>query len=104
MKSVGEVMAIGHSFEEVLQKALRMLNVSGADGSYGTSQDAVISKRIKTIRRRDQGADHAPDIRCIAEAMRDGVADKKDPRPLRKIDLCQFLGKMQRYRPSARKK
>ncbi|MBI2613131.1 carbamoyl-phosphate synthase (glutamine-hydrolyzing) large subunit [Candidatus Kaiserbacteria bacterium] len=27
MKSVGEVMAIGRSFEEVLQKALRMLNV-----------------------------------------------------------------------------
>jgi len=31
MKSVGEVMAIGRSFEEVLQKALRMLNI-GADG------------------------------------------------------------------------
>ena len=31
MKSVGEVMAIGRSFEEVLQKGLRMLNV----GAYG---------------------------------------------------------------------
>ncbi len=31
MKSVGEVMAIGRSFEEVLQKAIRMLNI-GADG------------------------------------------------------------------------
>src|SRR6185436_9593262 len=31
MKSVGEVMAIGRSFEEVLQKALRCLNI-GADG------------------------------------------------------------------------
>ena len=31
MKSVGEVMAIGRSFEEVLQKAIRMLKV-GADG------------------------------------------------------------------------
>jgi carbamoyl-phosphate synthase large subunit len=31
MKSVGEVMAIGRSFEEVLQKAMRMLNI-GADG------------------------------------------------------------------------
>jgi carbamoyl-phosphate synthase large subunit len=31
MKSVGEVMAIGRSFEEVLQKALRMINI-GADG------------------------------------------------------------------------
>lgn len=31
MKSVGEVMAIGRSFPEVLQKAVRMLNI-GADG------------------------------------------------------------------------
>ena len=31
MKSVGEVMAIGRSFEEVLQKAIRMLDI-GADG------------------------------------------------------------------------
>lgn len=31
MKSVGEVMAIGRSFEEVLQKAIRMRNI-GADG------------------------------------------------------------------------
>jgi len=31
MKSVGEVMAIGRSFEEVLQKAIRMRNM-GADG------------------------------------------------------------------------
>ncbi len=33
MKSVGEVMAIGRSFEEALQKAMRMLNI-GADGLY----------------------------------------------------------------------
>ena len=31
MKSVGEVMAIGRSFEEALQKALRMLGVSNLD-------------------------------------------------------------------------
>lgn len=31
MKSVGEVMALGRSFPEVLQKAIRMLNI-GADG------------------------------------------------------------------------
>ena len=36
MKSVGEVMAIGRSFEEVLQKAIRMLNV-GADGLTANS-------------------------------------------------------------------
>lgn len=33
MKSVGEVMAIGKTFEEALQKAIRMLNI-GADGLY----------------------------------------------------------------------
>ncbi|OGJ64778.1 carbamoyl phosphate synthase large subunit [Candidatus Peribacteria bacterium RIFCSPHIGHO2_12_FULL_54_10] len=33
MKSVGEVMAIGRTFEEALQKAVRMLNV-GADGLF----------------------------------------------------------------------
>ncbi|HVW67020.1 MAG TPA: carbamoyl-phosphate synthase (glutamine-hydrolyzing) large subunit [Candidatus Peribacteraceae bacterium] len=33
MKSVGEVMALGKTFEEALQKALRMLNI-GADGLY----------------------------------------------------------------------
>jgi carbamoyl-phosphate synthase large subunit len=34
MKSVGEVMAIGRSFEEVVQKAVRMLDV-GAEGLVG---------------------------------------------------------------------
>jgi carbamoyl-phosphate synthase large subunit len=33
MKSVGEVMAIGRSFPEALQKAIRMLNI-GADGLF----------------------------------------------------------------------
>lgn len=33
MKSIGEVMALGRTFEEALQKGLRMLNI-GADGLY----------------------------------------------------------------------
>lgn len=33
MKSVGEVMALGRTFEEAMQKAVRMLNI-GADGLY----------------------------------------------------------------------
>jgi len=36
MKSVGEVMAIGRSFPEALQKAIRMLNI-GADGLFASS-------------------------------------------------------------------
>ncbi len=37
MKSVGEVMAIGRTFEEALQKALRMLDI-GAEGLTANSQ------------------------------------------------------------------
>jgi carbamoyl-phosphate synthase large subunit len=37
MKSVGEVMAVGRSFEEALQKALRMLEI-GVDGFVGNDR------------------------------------------------------------------
>ena len=37
MKSVGEVMAIGRTFEEALQKALRMLEI-GVTGLVGNDQ------------------------------------------------------------------
>ena len=72
MKSVGEVMAIGRSFEEVLQKALRML-VIGADGftahKSGNFRVPQYQKEIKepTTRR----------IFAIAEALRAGVPVKK---------------------------
>ncbi len=46
MKSVGEVMAIGRSFQEALQKACQSLEVSrnglGADGKYWTDQDKIL--------------------------------------------------------------
>lgn len=38
MKSVGEVMALGRSFPEAIQKAIRMLNI-GADGFTGRPYD-----------------------------------------------------------------
>jgi carbamoyl-phosphate synthase large subunit len=37
MKSVGEVMAIGRSFEEALQKALRMIETGGARATTGVA-------------------------------------------------------------------
>ena len=40
MKSVGEVMAIGRTFEEVLQKALRMLDI-GMKGFVGNNLDPI---------------------------------------------------------------
>src|SRR6185295_14239001 len=46
MKSVGEVMAIGRSFEEVLQKAIRMLNIP-LDKKYLTGQVGAHDDEIK---------------------------------------------------------
>ena len=68
MKSVGEVMAIGRSFEEVLQKALRMINI-GADGFTAHKSGNFKIKNYK---------DHIQNptterIFAIAEALRDGV-------------------------------
>lgn len=87
MKSVGEVMAIGRSFEEVLQKALRMLSI-GADGftahRNGNFKIPSYAKEIKdpTSRR----------IFAIAEALRGGMSVKKI-HELSKIDPW-FLEKM----------
>ena len=46
MKSVGEVMAIGRSFQEALQKACQSLEIGrnglGADGKNWTNQDDIL--------------------------------------------------------------
>lgn len=89
MKSVGEVMAIGRSFEEALQKAIRMLNI-GADGfqlqKNGALRSPTYMKEIKepTTRR----------IFAIAEALSRGTSVKK-LHDLSKIDHW-FLSKMAR--------
>ena len=48
MKSVGEVMAIGRSFQEALQKACQSLEISrnglGADAKYWTNQDQILNR------------------------------------------------------------
>src|SRR3989344_7043827 len=46
MKSVGEVMAVGRSFEEVLEKALRML-ATPLDKKYLTGQVGAYLEEIK---------------------------------------------------------
>jgi carbamoyl-phosphate synthase large subunit len=64
MKSVGEVMAIGRSFPEVLQKAIRMLQV----GKYGL----VLNKsRTETIREDIETATPRR-LFAITRAFRDG--------------------------------
>ncbi len=67
MKSVGEVMAIGRSFEEVLQKAMRMLAI-GADGFTAHKSDAF---KVKDYMREIE----EPTTRrifAIAEALKKG--------------------------------
>ncbi len=89
MKSVGEVMAIGRSFEEVLQKALRMLNI-GADG-LSTPQGVVFKNKAAVLDEIKHPTTRR--VFAVAEAMRAGVTPEAIHN-LSKIDLW-FLYKMQ---------
>jgi len=64
MKSVGEVMSIGRSFEEALQKALRMISI----GMHGLTQNSI---RFNDI---DKELEYPTDKRvfAIAEALKTG--------------------------------
>jgi carbamoyl-phosphate synthase large subunit len=66
MKSVGEVMAIGRTFPEVIQKALRMLDI----GVDGLDPDAFAFKDLKTDIK------NATTLRifAIAQGLRDGMS------------------------------
>jgi len=89
MKSVGEVMAIGRSFEEVLQKALRMLNI-GADGFTANKNGSfLIEDPMREIRE--------PTTRrmfALSQALRAGTSPE-EIHSESAIDLW-FLKKMQR--------
>jgi len=67
MKSVGEVMAIGRNFEEVLQKALRMLGV----GLHG-----LTSNTIKLVNDVNHELENPTDKRvlAVAEAIKKGYS------------------------------
>jgi carbamoyl-phosphate synthase large subunit len=66
MKSVGEVMAIGRTFAEVIQKAVRMLDI----GVRGLDPDAF---RFEDI--REQLRNPTPlRIFAVAQAIRDGIS------------------------------
>jgi len=63
MKSVGEVMALGKTFEEGLQKALRMINV-GADGFISKLEFTDLQKEVsKPTPRR---------VFAVYEALKEG--------------------------------
>ena len=72
MKSVGEVMAIGRSFEEVLQKAMRMLSI-GADGFLAhRSGNFLIKDYLEEIKEPT-----ARRLFAIAQALRANTPVKK---------------------------
>ncbi|RJQ34346.1 carbamoyl-phosphate synthase (glutamine-hydrolyzing) large subunit [Candidatus Parcubacteria bacterium] len=88
MKSVGEVMAIGRSFEEVLQKALRMLAI-GADGFVAQRNGNLhVPNYMDEIREPTTRR-----IFAIANAIEDGVSPEKIAKASN-IDRW-FLDKMQ---------
>lgn len=66
MKSVGEVMAIGRTFPEVIQKALRMLDI----GVKGLDPDAFVFDDV-----RDQIKNATPlRIFAVAQALAQGIS------------------------------
>ncbi|MEZ4299679.1 MAG: carbamoyl-phosphate synthase (glutamine-hydrolyzing) large subunit [Polyangiaceae bacterium] len=77
MKSVGEVMAIGRTFPEVIQKALRMLDigVKGLDPDAFKFEDLKDELKNATDRR----------IFAVAQALRDGMS-VEEIHDLTKID------------------
>ncbi|MEM7222522.1 MAG: carbamoyl-phosphate synthase (glutamine-hydrolyzing) large subunit [Pseudomonadota bacterium] len=86
MKSVGEVMAIGRNFPEVLQRALRMLDI-GADG---LDPDAFTFKDVKTE------ISHATTLRvfAIAQALSKGM-DLESIHEMSRIDRWFLNGIME---------
>ncbi|MEE2735771.1 MAG: carbamoyl-phosphate synthase large subunit [Pseudomonadota bacterium] len=89
MKSVGEVMAMGRTFQESLQKALRGLE-TGIDGLT-----PLVTKGIdlETVLRREMKIPGADRIRYLADAFRHGF-DLVDIKELTGIDPW-FLSQIQ---------
>lgn len=72
MKSVGEIMALGRSFEEVIQKGLRMLQV----GLYGFVANSNVQIKPENLEHEIQ-VPTPRRILAIAEAMRRGMKVEK---------------------------
>ncbi|XP_041563873.1 CAD protein isoform X2 [Drosophila elegans] len=88
MKSVGEVMSIGRSFEEAFQKALRMV-----DGDVlGFDPDVVTLEQEQLAEQLSEPTDRRPFV--LAAALKSGMCVDELHR-LTKID-CWFLHKLSR--------
>jgi carbamoyl-phosphate synthase large subunit len=70
MKSVGEAMAIGRTFKEALQKALRSLEIKRF-GLYGDGRDRRVDD--ETLRRK-LSVPNAERIFFLAQALSDGMS------------------------------
>ncbi|MHA1671264.1 MAG: carbamoyl-phosphate synthase (glutamine-hydrolyzing) large subunit [Promethearchaeota archaeon] len=70
MKSIGEIMAIGRTFEEVLQKGIRMLNI-GRKGFDGDNID-----QFEDINELKYALRNPTDLRLfrLAEALKRGIS------------------------------
>ena len=89
MKSVGEVMAMGRTFQESLQKALRGLE-TGIDGLTPVAKNEF---DLDTVLRREMKTPGADRIRYVADAFRHGF-DLGDVNELTGIDPW-FLSQIQ---------
>ena len=87
MKSVGEIMALGRNFEEVLQKGLRMLQI----GLQGFAANKKIKFTFENL-EKDISIPTPKRILAIAEALKRGWSTQKIER-LTGIDKW-FLDKM----------
>lgn len=89
MKSVGEIMALGRSFEEVIQKGLRMLQV-GLIGLTGNERLNIQTEDLK----KEISVPTPKRILAVAEALKKGW-DVEEIYKLSGIDPW-FLGKLKR--------
>ena len=89
MKSVGEVMAIGRSFEEAFQKAIRMLNIGAGGFTAHSNGNFKIPNYSKVIREPTTER-----VFALAEALRKRMPISRIHR-MSQIDLW-FLHKMKR--------
>ncbi|MDG2175346.1 MAG: carbamoyl-phosphate synthase large subunit [Gammaproteobacteria bacterium] len=71
MKSVGEVMAIGRTFQESLQKALRGMEIGICGFDPILDEEASNAKEVLLRELKDPGADR---IRYIGDAFRTGMS------------------------------
>jgi len=76
MKSVGEVMAIGRSFQESFQKALRGLE-TGVDGLDEIVDQTLSEDELEDLYRKELRLPGAKRIWYVADAFRSGYSQEK---------------------------